>query len=47
MVDIVVPTWAGDERLQAKQALEIDAGWYAWRHALAVVDVADRKLMNR
>ena len=42
-VDIVVPTSVGDERLQAKQALEIDAGWYAWRHALAVVDVADKE----
>ena len=42
VVDIVVPTSAGDERLQAKQALEIDAGWYSWRHALAVVDAADK-----
>ena len=29
-----VPTAAGDELLQAKQALETAAGWYAWRHAL-------------
>lgn len=46
-VDIVVPTSIGDDRLQANQALEIDAGRYARRHALAVIDVAERKLMNR
>tara|TARA_R110002094_G_scaffold42357_7_gene54651 strand:+ start:2781 stop:4895 length:2115 start_codon:yes stop_codon:yes gene_type:complete len=43
LVDIVVPTPVGDERLQAKQALEINAGWYAWRHALAVVDATDKE----
>ena len=40
-VDIVVPTSVGDEAA-GEAGLEVDAGWYAWRHALAVVDAAEK-----